>query len=302
MLPKKQITTIHKHAELMQSFSSETDAAIVGFSVNLDEKIKTDDFIEGHFRTDYMVICVVTSGFVTFSINLKKYNLITNGLILAPPNALKQLVEASPEATVSIVSFTADFLNKIAVPNLTADLFEYFSSKFSPYWNIAENDAEMVLRLMGDMHNRKNGLKGHPFGKELLYTVFQTFLYEIGGLSKIYAEPVNPYFSRKENLAMEFMLLVQKNFRHQRSVSQYAEQLNITPKYLTETIKELTGKNAGEIIDNIVMLEARFLLGNPSLSISETANLLNFNDQSFFGKFFKRHEGISPKKYRSTLQ
>lgn len=299
-MPRKTKVTIHKHEELIQSFYPDL-SGVSGFSVNLDERLDLDDFVEGYFRTDYIVICIVTAGSITFSVNLKEYTLEKDGLILAPPNALKQMICASEDATCSVVSFTADFINKMAVPNLTPQIFEYFSSKFSPYWNLNQEAADLVKRQLRDLTERVANVKKHPFGMELLYTVFQTFLYEIGGLSKIYAEPVSAYFSRKENLVMEFTLLVQRDFRHQRSVSQYAEQLNITPKYLTETIKEQTGKNAGEIIDNQVMLEARFLLGNPALSIGEVANALHFADQSFFGKFFKRHEGLSPKNYRNNL-
>lgn len=87
-------------------------------------------------------------------------------------------------------------------------------------------------------------------------------------------------------------------FRSQRNVTAYADQLTLTSKYLTETVKEITRKTAGEIIDDFVILEAKLLLDNPALSISEIADELHFSDQSFFGKYFKRHTGFSPKEYR----
>jgi AraC-like DNA-binding protein len=90
------------------------------------------------------------------------------------------------------------------------------------------------------------------------------------------------------------------NSESQRNVNTYAEQLSITPKYLTETVKEITGKTAGEIIDDFVLLEAKLLLDNPALSIAEIADELHFSDQSFFGKYFKRHAGVSPKEYRHS--
>ncbi|GLU52881.1 AraC family transcriptional regulator [Dyadobacter frigoris] len=292
---------IHKHEELLQTFDSESEVVIGGFSVKINEVVKKEDFTNEHFRSDYIIICMVTSGSMTLGIDLKKYHLPVNGFILAPPNALKQFVQASENATLSVVSFTGDFLNRIGISNLKTELFEYFSTKFSPYWQLDQTAADMIKNLMHDLERRSLTANTHPFGKELLYTSFQTFLYEIAGLSKIYSEPVNTYLSRKENLVMEFLQLVQKHFKKQRSVNAYADMLSITAKYLTETVKEITGKNAGEMIDDIVMLEAKYLLNDPALSIGQTADLLNFNDQSFFGKFFKRHAGMSPKEYRNSL-
>jgi AraC family transcriptional regulator, transcriptional activator of pobA len=65
-------------------------------------------------------------------------------------------------------------------------------------------------------------------------------------------------------------------------------------------VKEITGKTAGEIINDFVLLEAKMLLDNPSLSIAEIADELQFSDQSFFGKYFKRLTGMSPKEYRQS--
>ena len=301
MREKKEVETIHRHEELQQVFSSESNPVTSGFAVHIDEIVRREHFSEEHFRSDYLIICLVVSGEVTLAVNLKKYVLTTNGLIVVSPNALKQFLSASQEARLSVVSFTGDFLNKVGIPNLSPELFEYFSTKFSPFWSLDQESADIMKDQIFQLYRRNNAVGTHPFGKELLYSSFQTFMYEIAGISQRYAEPVTNYFSRKENLVMEFMQLVQKNFRNQRTVNVYADMLNITPKYLTETVKEISGQNAGELIDDVVMLEARYLLANPSLSIGQAANLLNFNDQSFFGKFFKRHAGISPKEYRKAL-
>lgn len=126
-------------------------------------------------------------------------------------------------------------------------------------------------------------------------------MFEMGGLSKKYAKAGSTYLSRKETLVMNFTRLVQKQFRWQRSINRYASQLNITPKYLMETVKEISGKTAGEIVDDFVVQESITLLSNNELSIAEIADELHFSDQSFFGKFFKRHTGKSPKEYRKSL-
>jgi AraC-like DNA-binding protein len=93
---------------------------------------------------------------------------------------------------------------------------------------------------------------------------------------------------------------VENNFREEKRVSWYAKQLCITPKYLSESVKQVSRRTPNEWIDNYVILEARVMLKDSALSIKEIAQQLHFPNQSFFGKFFKEHVGMSPSKYRKS--
>jgi len=99
-------------------------------------------------------------------------------------------------------------------------------------------------------------------------------------------------------LHIRFHELISEHIREERSVRFYAAKLFVTPKYLTEIVKEVTGKTAGELIDEMVMKEAKLLLADPSISVMEVAGILHFSDQFFFRKFFKRHLGQTPSEYR----
>lgn len=81
----------------------------------------------------------------------------------------------------------------------------------------------------------------------------------------------------------------------------YASLLHVTPKHLSEVVKAQTGRTAGEWIDQSVILEAKVLLQQKELSISQVADALHFSDQSVFGKFFKVNTGVSPLAYRQSL-
>lgn len=72
-----------------------------------------------------------------------------------------------------------------------------------------------------------------------------------------------------------------------------------TSKHLSNVIKELTGKSAGEWIDSYVILEAKTLLKYSNMSVQEIAYYLNFPNQSFFGSYFKRNTGMSPSQYKA---
>lgn len=211
------------------------------------------------------------------------------------------MVDIQPGTLFSVINFTADFFSKIGLPQNKQHLLEYFTSQFSPVWQLQKKDAATVLSLAEQLKQRTETWAIHPFGPELLQHTFYLFLFEMAGLSKIYAQQTNKQLSRKENLLIQFVNLVQQQFKTQRSVQEYAKQLNITPKYLTETVKEISGKNAGDIIDEHVLLEAKLYLDNPQYSIAQIADELNFSDQSIFGKFFKRLTGLSPKEYRQSM-
>ena len=90
------------------------------------------------------------------------------------------------------------------------------------------------------------------------------------------------------------------NFRSERRVSWYSEQLCISPKYLSETVKNVSKRTPNEWIDAYVTMELRMLLRNTQRSIKEIAQSLNFSNQSFLGKYFKEHVGMSPSEYRRS--
>ncbi|WP_103068635.1 AraC family transcriptional regulator [Aquimarina sediminis] len=95
-----------------------------------------------------------------------------------------------------------------------------------------------------------------------------------------------------------FRNLIDQYYKKERGVSYYASLLHITPTYLNDTIKKSTGKTAGELIRERIILEAKRLLIFSSLSISEIAYELGFEDSAYFWKFFKKYVSISPKLFR----
>jgi YesN/AraC family two-component response regulator len=137
----------------------------------------------------------------------------------------------------------------------------------------------------------------NPFRLQVIENLIRVFYY--GGVSKFRKIDHNatPY---KNSIVERFMELVQEHYREERLIGFYADKLCITPKYLSKLIKEHTGRSAGEWIDNHVILEARAMLQSSDMTIQQIAASLNFPNQSFFGKYFKRATGLSPKQYRSS--
>ncbi|SFW25292.1 helix-turn-helix domain-containing protein [Chitinophaga sancti] len=297
MAGKKQTANIYRHAELVQDTEIDLRSTVPGFAVNCNLQFMDIPALRNNFRSDFLGIILVVKGTLTISINLEEHVMEPNSLLLATPHALKQVISMDNDAILCGLSATVDFMGKIFADKLL-DLMNYFSTKYCPHWQLDNKDAATIAATFSMILHRTEEYNTHTYGKELFYHSFATLLYELGGMGQKYAKINHADFSRKENLVMAFTSLVQQHFRQQRNVQAFAEQLHVTPKYLTETVKEITGKTAGEIIDHFVILEAKRMLSDTPLSILQIAEELNFSDQSFFGKYFKRFAGHSPKEYR----
>ncbi|MEX1241551.1 MAG: helix-turn-helix domain-containing protein [Cyclobacteriaceae bacterium] len=210
------------------------------------------------------------------------------------------MIRSSPGAQGMVAHFTMHFVNQAGLPKRSNDLLTYFTSQYKPNWALESADGAVIEKNMRELFERCKH-SGRPFGKEQLNHIFLAFLYELAAQGQKYSPPLIGQLTRKEELVIRFANVVSTHFRQERSVQFYAEALNVTPKYLTETVKEINGKSAGDIIDDFVILESKLLLEKPENTIGQVASLLNFSDQSFFGKYFKRLTGVSPKEFKTNI-
>jgi AraC-like DNA-binding protein len=104
--------------------------------------------------------------------------------------------------------------------------------------------------------------------------------------------------SNDERLMQRFLAEVRTHYKQERRVIYYAERLHITTGYLSTLVHRVSGKSPSDWINDFVVMEAKVLLKSSTLTVQQIAHELNFPSQSFFGKYFKRLVGLSPKEYR----
>lgn len=97
-----------------------------------------------------------------------------------------------------------------------------------------------------------------------------------------------------------FEKLVEQHYTQKKLPKEYAEMLFITPNYLNALCTKHTGRSAGELIRSRILLEAKKLLAHSHLSVNEIAYQLNFESNSYFCRFFKKYESVSPDEFRKT--
>lgn len=134
---------------------------------------------------------------------------------------------------------------------------------------------------------------------------FQAIVYEMAAFflrshHKCYKQFSDMLPTQQSRLTDQFLHLAQTHFKTERFLQFYADQLSITGKHLSRTVKEQTGFTAVEWIERFVVLEAKVMLKSSTLTVQQIAKELNFPSQSFFGKYFKKFTGMSPKEFRNS--
>jgi AraC family transcriptional regulator, transcriptional activator of pobA len=249
------------------------------------------------YRSNYFGIGLCLDGQAILKANLETYTVKQHCIITMSPQIVKQWVSKSDDYQTLGIFFSKAFLiqNNINILNQ----FSFFDATAKHVSVFSESQSAIILKLLYSI--REKLMSQHIYKNEITRSLINVLLYEIGA---VYNERELPSFfkqTRSMKLTEAFKTLVNTHFMQERSVKFYADSLFVTPKHLTETIKAETGKSAGEWIDEMVILEAKILLQDTTLSVSNIADALHFTDQSTFGKFFKNITDRSPVAYRQTL-
>lgn len=151
--------------------------------------------------------------------------------------------------------------------------------------------ADLIEALQPDSHDR--------YRTQMASNYLQILCFHIYHKTQHHFQPhATKWLSRKEELFKQFIHLVQQYCATRREVNFYAQRLHITPRYLSTVVQHVGGETAKEIIDRHTITEIKMRLKNTPDSIQEISNSMQFADQSFFGRYFKRHTGMSPLQYR----
>lgn len=296
------IKTIFKHTALNELSPAGSSFHLSNFSVftvdfSIPENREAKPFEVG-LRTDFFTIVYVKKGTLVFKINFQKHTIEEGSIFITSPNQVKQMVHVSDDCLMQGVSFTSNFFIEFEFPKNVLDIMEFFLPKYASVWQVTKEEGHIFHKAIEALGFRVNTMPAHIYGKELLGTCFLSFLYELAEITTLHATTTSHAFGRKEDLVYKFSKMAARHHITERSVTYYSRHLYVSSKYLSETVKEITGKTAGEFIDELNILEAKRLLENPGLSVADISFALQFSTPAFFSKFFKRLSGQSPKAFR----
>jgi len=271
-----------------------------GLQIYITENEKKEIPFLYPFRTDYYFVLLVSSGEISVKLNLVDYVVRKGEFILFYPDAVCQFKSSTEIVSTSCISFSKDFLLKAGIYQKYLAAFNLLGPDLSPHV-ILESEEEILLSgLFKMLYANTVTRKKNEFSQEIIQHSFSLLCYELISIFYNHNRQLKTKLTRKQDLASRFMKLLLKYYREERSVQFYAGQLSVTPRYLTQTVKESVGKTAGQLIDEMVITEAMILLNDPSNSIGQVAISLQFSDQFFFSKFFKNQTGRTPTEYRKS--
>ncbi len=194
------------------------------------------------------------------------------------------------------IQFRKEFIS-----NTIANLIEEF-----PFLKLTENSVFLMSEeeqksLEFDMARMLSVFENpHPYQERMLEGMLVSLLYNCKAVFERF-KTTESHLSSGQVLTQRFQQLVDRIYADSKNVSDYAEQLNVTPNYLTTTVKQITGKTAKSIIQERLFLESKTMLTFTDLDIAQIGYQLNFQEPTHFTRFFKKFSGTTPNKFRQAL-
>jgi len=243
-------------------------------------------------RCDHYILILTLKGGSVRHVNQHDYEVPAHAIQLLVPEAIHSFEDMEPNSEFFVLLFDREFLPQ------ELETLLYFHKENPQYVDLDGLEFTKVLSIYEQL-NLEYKNKDHGY-EELSRSLLTQLLYLLkrGKLSK----PKEEIQNRSEQITSQFLCLIEEHFHTRKSVQEYADILELTPKHLSETIKSTLHKPALFFIHKRIVKEIQYLLVYSSMSIKQIASSLNFENSSQMGRFFKGYEEKSPKNYRLSLQ
>ncbi len=251
-------------------------------------------FYNNPCRCDCALVLLCTSGHAQVTVDLRRGPLQLNTIVLLLPGSVLMLDDASDDFSVRFGAFSPtcsvrpDFgwgpRFQLLKENPISQVNERMAAGLSTWFEIMDYTYQD---------------RGNMFRKTIVRNRLQNIMLELyDKIQRKVSSQCPTTSNRQMELFHRFVFLVHDYCIEEREVSFYADKLCISTRYLSAIVRRTTHQSAKELIDKIVVMEIKVLLQNTTLPIQEIAYKMHFPDQSYLGRYFKKHTGISPSAFR----
>lgn len=239
-----------------------------------------------------------TGGEGHYSVGTVEHRVQANDVIFVPEGQVLGDIRMSKDMTGEALLISHDFLYSVIrdVRDVT-NLFVF--TRENPVLSLSYNEVQMFKEYVSLLRKKVDD-QGHQYRSQIAGTIIGAMIYDLCNTTSRYVSQGMQRMSKAQEIFQDYIKLVEKNFRTERRVSWYSEQLNISPKTLLEMVKRASQRTPNEWLDVYTTLEIRLLLRHTTKSIKEISEELGFGTQSSLGKFFREHAGVSPTAYRHS--
>ncbi len=273
-------------------------ADFIGNDILLYDDIRKAPIPAGPRRMTFIFIALCTEGSARYAIDTVVKEVRKNDVVIISERHVVESLSGSASLRGLCMVMSMDFYHE-TVRNVSDISAMLIFAKATPVVSLTEREAE-VFKGYFRMLKAKTAETEHPFRRKVVQALVLAMFYDLSGVVSRLKAAAEGHSPRAEAIFTDFIRLVEAHFKSERRVAWYAAQMCITPKYLAETVRQVSRRTPNEWIDNYVTLELRLMLKNSSKSIKEIATEMNFPNQSFLGKYFREHVGLSPSAYRRS--
>ena len=243
-------------------------------------------------------IAICTCGRVQGQLNGQTIELLQNQVAVIPANVRITGLMISPDFNLKAMFFTNQILQRFLREKLSV-WNEVMYVRRLHILTLSEDDFLFYTHFYDMLRLCFERGKDNPFRTEIIQSLLRCAMLALCGAMKQKFTNDRPMDMKSSDSHFQrfLTLLTQSEVKH-RTVESYANELCITPKYLSIVCKKHSGKTANEWICEYVMEDIRYYLKHTDLSIKQVADLLGFPNPSFFGKYVKDHFGLTPIEFR----
>lgn len=254
------------------------------------------------FRLDGYLAYFCIEGDFKMEINLRMFHVSRGTLLLSVPG---NIISLTGSKGIENSRFVALAVSRRILQNAKVDLSRLFDQAMSfmlnPCIQLQDNDIDICrgyYRL-----SEKLIEAAHPNLEASLMDLGLSLFHYLGSLwvEKPAGKSTTTNSTLRSKMVFErFMKLVAENHVMEHEVGFYADKLSISPKYLSQLVKKISGQSAPDWISSFVILEAKNYLKYSNLDVKEIAYKLYFSSTPVFFRYFKAHTGLTPLEYRKS--
>lgn len=265
-----------------------------------DQQNQIAHFVSDPLRIDAVVFVLGTKGTIEFSCNLEEYKVEEGSLLMFPPKSMIMSGNNPSQKDGYVIIFDPEFLGEC---NFNISRFTTLMMQIAGklHVKLTDNEQARLIRGLEMLEMLIAEQVSSPFREDVIRSMVETLMYQFCEVysTHINSEEKDPKRSRQETYFRQFLKELGEHYTERQGVTYYAEKLCISSRYLTTIVRRISGLTVTDWMNRFLVMEAKYLLRYSEMSIQEIAYRLSFPDQSFFGKHFKQHVGVSPSVFRA---
>ena len=244
-----------------------------------------------YFHTPAPALTLMETGTTKWRIDTSYVEAQAPFLSLRQPYQRIEIIEQSPDMSGRFLMFSEEYGHQL-IDYAHIGLVRSFTKH-----PVVQLDAESLTRVKSYLDALGWMLRDtdNPFQKDGLQHMTRSLVYMLG---KHFITNEEQTLTSQDQQVEKFLQLARRHSGHERRIEFYAEQIGVSPHHLSDLVKEATGATAGWWLVQFSVLEAKMLLSTTKLTISQISDRMQFGDSATFGKFFRRHTGMTPSEFR----